>query len=43
MEFAHFHKIGSKTVVFDGIEKAPEAYAAMRKGVYRVVIRVADE
>eukprot|EP00903_Cladosiphon_okamuranus_P011987 g11256.t1 len=43
MEFAHFHKIGSKTVVFEGIDKAPQAYAAMRQGVYRVVIKVADE
>ena len=43
MEFAHAHKIVPKTVVFEGIDKAPEAYAAMRQGVYRVVIKVADE
>jgi len=43
MEFAHIHKINSKLVVFDGIDKAPEAYAAMRRGAYRVVIKMADE
>lgn len=43
MEFAHAQKIKCKTVVFDGIDKAPEAYAAMRKGEYRVVIKMDDE
>lgn len=43
MEFAHAKNIQSKTVVFDGIDKAPEAYAAMRQGEYRVVIKIADE
>lgn len=43
MEFAQLHGIAPKTVVFDGIENAPEAYAAMRKGEYRVVVRVASE
>lgn len=43
MEFAHSHNISAKTVVFEGIDKAPEAYTAMRQGVYRVVIKIADE
>lgn len=43
MEFAHSHNISAKTVVFEGIDKAPEAYAAMRQGVNRVVIKIADE
>lgn len=43
MEFAHQHKIEPKTVVFDGVSKAPEAYAAMRSGQYRVVIKVASD
>lgn len=43
MEFAHTHNIRSKIVAFDGVDKAPEAYAAMMKGEYRVVIKVADE
>lgn len=40
MEFAHMHRIKPSKVVFEGIEKAPEAYAAMRKGAYRVVIKM---
>lgn len=43
MEFAHAHKIESKLVVFEGIDKAPEAYEAMRQGEYRVVIKVAEK
>lgn len=43
MEFAQANNIRSKTVVFDGIDKAPEAYTAMRQGEYRVVIKIADE
>lgn len=43
MEFAHRHGIVSKTIVFDGIDKAPEAYDAMRRGEYRVVIKVASD
>lgn len=40
MEFAQRHGIKPTTVVFEGVEKAPEAYAAMRKGEYRVVIKM---
>ena len=43
MEFAHLHGIAPKTVVFNGIDKAPEAYDAMIKGEYRVVVKIADE
>ena len=43
MEFAHLHGITPKTVVFNGIDKAPEAYDAMIKGEYRVVVKIADE
>lgn len=43
MEFAQRHGIVPRTVVFDGIDKAPEAYEAMRSGLYRVVIRVASD
>lgn len=43
MEFAQTHNIRSKTVVFDGVDKAPQAFAAMKDGEYRVVIKVADE
>ena len=43
MEFAHHHGIVPKLVVFEGIDKAPEAYAAMMKGEYRVVLKIADE
>lgn len=43
MEFAHRHGIKTKTVVFHGIDKAPEAYDAMMKGESRVVIKIADE
>lgn len=43
MEFAQAKGIRSKTVVFDGIDKAPEAYTAMRQGEFRVVIKIADE
>ena len=43
MEFAHHHDIVPKLVVFEGIDKAPEAYAAMMKGEYRVVLKIADE
>ncbi|CAM9519849.1 unnamed protein product, partial [Sphacelaria rigidula] len=40
MEFAHKHGIKPSKVMFDGIEKAPDAYAAMRRGEYRVVIKL---
>eukprot|EP00904_Undaria_pinnatifida_P009051 jgi/Undpi1/5276/HiC_scaffold_2.g00557.m1 len=43
IEFAHIHGIKPKTVVYEGIDNAPEAYKAMRNGDYRVVIRVATE
>lgn len=43
MEFANATGIKPKTVVFDGIDKAPAAYAAMRKGEFRVVIKIASE
>lgn len=43
MEFAHRHNIVSKIVVFDGIDEAPAAYAAMRDGEYRVVIKMTDD
>lgn len=43
IEFAHHHKIKPKTIVFEGIDKAPEAYAAMRKGYYRVVMKIASD
>ncbi|CAM9269476.1 unnamed protein product [Ectocarpus sp. 13 AM-2016] len=43
MEFAQAKGVRCKLAVFDGIDKAPEAYAAMRAGEYRVVIKVADE
>lgn len=43
MEFAQAHNIRSKIVLFDGIDKAPEAFAAMKDGEYRVVIKVSDE
>lgn len=41
--FAHQHNIKPKTIVFEGIDKAPEAYAAMRNGDYRVVLKVATD
>ncbi|CAM9452463.1 unnamed protein product [Sphacelaria rigidula] len=40
LEFAHKHGIKPTKVIFDGIEKAPDAYAAMRKGEFRVVIKM---
>ena len=43
MEFAHLHGIVPKTVVFNGIDKIPEAYGAMIKGEHRVVVKIADE
>lgn len=43
IEFAHQHEIKPKTVVFEGIDRAPEAYTAMNNGEYRVVIRVATD
>ena len=43
MEFAHLHGITAKTVVFEGVDEAPQAFAAMRRGEYRVVIKVATE
>lgn len=43
IEFAHQHNIKPKTIVFEGIDKAPEAYAAMRNGDYRVVLKVATD
>ena len=43
IEFAHLHGIKPKTIVFEGIESAPEAYMAMRNGDYRVVIKVAND
>lgn len=43
IEFSHQHGIKPKTVVFEGVDRAPEAYAAMRNGDYRVVIKVATD
>lgn len=43
MEFAHQDKIKPQTAVFEVIDKVPEAYAAMRRGNYRVVIIVASD
>lgn len=43
MEFAQAHNIRSKVVLFDGVDKAPDAFAAMKQGEYRVVIKMADE
>lgn len=43
LEFAKLHGIVPKTMVFNGIDKAPEAYSAMMKGEHRVVIKIADE
>lgn len=42
MEFAHAHNIKSKIVLFEEVDKAPEAFAAMMEGEYRVVIKMAD-
>ena len=43
MEFAHLHGITAKTVVFEGIDEAPQPFAAMLREEYRVVIMVAAE
>lgn len=43
LEFAQQHGIAPKTIVFEGIDSAPDAYAAMRKGDFRVVIKLSSE
>ncbi|CAN0156641.1 unnamed protein product [Ascophyllum nodosum] len=43
LEFAHLNGIEPRTVVFDGVDKAPEAYAAMIRGEYRVVLKIAHD
>lgn len=42
MAFAHLHGIAPKTIVFEGLDTAPEAYAAMRKGEFRVVVKISE-
>lgn len=43
LEFAHAHGIVPRMTIFEGVEKAPDAYKAMRDGEYKVVIRMACE